>query len=80
MSSLLQHTFRSSNLEYGVYDSTTQRLWIQFVGGATYAYDGVPLYIWNELVGASSAGKYFHQTIKQGGYPYRRSTPGDWGN
>ena len=76
---LQQHSFvGSSNLEYGTYDQNTQTLYIQFQGGAAYAYSGVPPYVWNGLITAPSAGKYFHATIKNGRYSYQRVTPGSW--
>lgn len=46
-------------------------LYVAFNSGGTYRYSGVPVAVYNELMSASSKGKYLHLFIK-GRYPYAR--------
>lgn len=55
---------QSSNLRRTSYDPETSQLKIQFVSGKVYTYEGVPVSVYNGLLEASSAGKYFNQNIK----------------
>ena len=56
---------RSSNLAQWRYDSETKVLEIQFIGGNdTYSYDDVPEDVADGFKYAPSAGKYFHDHIK----------------
>lgn len=54
----------SSYLAAGSYDTETEELIIVFRDGAEWAYAGVPQGVVAGLQGASSAGKYFHERIK----------------
>lgn len=54
----------SSNLRRCSYDIETEVLQIQFVSGKTYSYQGVPASVYNGLLEASSAGKFFNENIK----------------
>ncbi|RDZ61344.1 MULTISPECIES: KTSC domain-containing protein [Haloferax] len=54
----------SSNLSSVGYDESTQLLEIEFNGGRVYQYFNVPQGIHQELMSASSHGKYFHRNIK----------------
>lgn len=54
----------SSNLRSIRYDQATQTMEIEFKSGAVYRYDGVSSAIPVGLMGASSHGSYFHQSIK----------------
>ena len=58
----------SSNLVAAGYNPTLQELTIQFHSGV-YTYTGVPQYIFDGLMSASSKGSYHHQNIKK--YPFR---------
>jgi len=61
----------SSNLKSVGYDPKTRVLEIEFLNGAVYQYDNVPLEVYKGLMKASSHGKYFHAHIRDR-YPYRR--------
>ena len=54
----------SSNLRSVGYDSATQTLEIEFHSGDTYQYHGVPQQIHEQLMAASSHGRYFAAHIK----------------
>lgn len=63
-------SFSSSNISRFKWDRDTETLTVEFDGGRTYEYDGVP----NEIVVAwmrsSSKGRYHAQNIKHE-YNYR---------
>jgi hypothetical protein len=61
----------SSDLEGVMYDPETGILLVEFKSGNTYQYNGVQQDVFNELVSASSIGKYFNQFIK-GSYSYSK--------
>lgn len=64
--------FRSSNLRSAEYDAATSSLTIEFHGGRLYRYAGVPPEIYEGLLRAYSAGRYFHRWIRQKGYRFER--------
>jgi hypothetical protein len=55
---------RSSNLHSVEYDPTTRSLTIQFHSGGIYRYAEVPSGVYEGLLRAYSAGRYFHQWIR----------------
>jgi hypothetical protein len=55
---------RSSNLHSVEYDPATSSLTIEFRRGGLYRYSGVPSGIYEGLLGTYSAGRYFHQWIR----------------
>lgn len=55
---------KSSNLSQVGYDSETSKLHVAFIGGTVYIYSDVPRNIYEEIIVAPSAGKYFHQNVK----------------
>ncbi len=57
-------SLNSSMLSAADYDPTTSVLEVTFSNGATYYYDEVPQAIYDALIGASSAGRYFLDNIK----------------
>ena len=59
----------SSNLAAVGYENHT--LYIAFHSGGLYAYSNVPESVYQELMAASSHGKYFHAYIRNV-YPYRK--------
>jgi hypothetical protein len=63
---------QSSNLASVGYDAESLTLEIEFYHGGIYQYFGVPQDIYDGLINASSKGKYFHQTIKLGGFPFQK--------
>jgi hypothetical protein len=62
---------QSSTLESVCYDPDTQMLYVNFVKGYCYKYFNVPTFIYESLIEASSAGKYFVGNI-QYAFPYER--------
>lgn len=54
----------SSNLCSVGYDEGEMVLEIEFIGGSVYRYSGVPQSVYIGLMGASSAGSYFHRNVK----------------
>lgn len=54
----------SSNLSSVGYDEDDRILEIEFNSGGVYQYYDVPPRIHQELMNASSHGKYFHSSIK----------------
>jgi hypothetical protein len=55
---------QSSHLNGAQYDEDTGHMAIQFVNGAVYHYQGVPLTVVDSFRQSSSAGGYFHEKIK----------------
>lgn len=66
-----RHPISSSNLESVGYDATTRTLEIEFHHGGIYQYVNVPESVYRALLGAASAGSYFHENIRDV-YPYQR--------
>ena len=59
----------SSNIAKVGYENMT--LYIQFHSGGLYKYSGVPPEVYQQLMSASSHGKYFAYFIKDF-YPYEK--------
>ena len=62
----------SSNIMALGYDKDEKVLYAEFKHGGTYAYTGVPEYIYTNLLDAESVGKWFHTAVKQAGFPYAK--------
>lgn len=60
----------STSLSAIGYDNDTATLYVQFLNGTNFCYQGVPLDVYEGFLSAGSVGQYFNQTIKKGGYPY----------
>lgn len=54
----------SSDIESIGYDSTSRVLEIEFHSGGVYQYSSVPENVYENLMRASSHGKYFHEFVK----------------
>lgn len=54
----------SSAIRAARYDAEAMTLDIEFTDSDTYRYYQVPEHIYNGLVSAHSAGRYFHSNIK----------------
>ena len=67
-----RETVQSSNIASVGYDLSSSTLEIEFESGGIYQYSGVPQDVYKGLMSAESKGKYFHQNIKNGGYPYNK--------
>ena len=61
---LAWHSLTSSNLRRCRWDPETEQLSIQFVSGAVYEYDAVPISVYNGLLESESPGRFFNQNIK----------------
>ncbi len=61
----------SSNLNSIGYDEQSLTLEVEFKDGALYQYFDVPASVHQELMGASSVGQYFSQSIRNT-YRYAR--------
>jgi len=61
---MLRTPVRSSNLKSVGYDSATSKLEIEFDHGSIYQYSAVPESVYNQLMKASSYGRYFNEYIK----------------
>jgi hypothetical protein len=59
----------SSNLKSVGYQGNT--LEVEFNSGSVYQYSGVPRYIYDDLMSASSHGSYLANHVK-GSYSYRQ--------
>ena len=53
----------SSSINSIGYDEESEILEIEFRGGV-YQYEGVPEYVYNDLMNAGSTGKFFNEDIK----------------
>ena len=62
----------SSNLSGCHFDEKTGTLTVEFKNGGRYAYGGVVKDVYEGLLNAESAGKYFHEKIRGGDYKYTR--------
>ena len=56
-------SIRSSNIVSVGYDSVSETLEIEFANGV-YQYSDVPASVYEGLISASSAGRYFHQNAE----------------
>lgn len=54
----------SSNISSVGYDADEQKLAVEFNSGRTYEYLNVPEEEYQNLINASSAGRYFNDNIK----------------
>lgn len=59
----------SSNISSIGYDDVQQILEVEFHGGRVYHYYDVPMYVYEELMDASSHGTYLSANVK-GNYQY----------
>lgn len=57
-------TSRSSSVASVGYDPETNEMQVQFKGGGVYLYKKVPQHIYENMINASSVGKYFHLNVK----------------
>lgn len=64
MNSIPLTPVRSSHLKAIGFDPKDGTLAVQFMDGGTYHYHGVGPQIHDQLMGASSKGKFFRATIK----------------
>lgn len=46
------------------YDERAEEVYVEFVDDGTYAYRGVPPWVWNELEAAESKGTFVNRVLK----------------
>ncbi len=69
----MKYTFvQSSSLDAVGYDKAASKLGARFKDGAEYQYEGVPESVFEGILSASSAGRYFDQHVKKAGYRYKQ--------
>lgn len=61
----------SSNVAAVGYEPETQTLFVDFLNGGRYTYDGVPEDVFIGMLSAESVGRFLHQNVK-GIYPYTK--------
>lgn len=66
-----RYTVASSNIASVGYDSATETLEVEFLNGSIYQYYNVPENMYDQLIKASSKGRFLHTYIKNA-YPYSR--------
>ena len=66
-----RHQVASSNISSIGYDSARQTLEVEFHDRSVYQYYGVPEFLHQQIMQASSKRQFLHQYIKNG-YPYSR--------
>lgn len=54
----------SSDIKSIGYSESAKVLEVEFLSGGIYQYACVPVSVYEDLMSASSHGKYFHQNIK----------------
>lgn len=64
-------TVESTTLATVGYDEDLEHLQLEFCSRAVYRYFGVPVVVYEALLGAPSKGRYFNGAIR-GRYPYRQ--------
>lgn len=72
---LIMTKIESTNIEMVGYNVQQNLLMVQFKGGSTYVYTGVPQEIAGPLFSIQGAGKYFADNIK-GRYVYSKIESG----
>lgn len=72
MSAPEMHPVSSSNIAAVGYDPESQSVYVQFLNGSTYRYNGVPEHEFENLRTASSVGSYLNRNFKNV-YPYERA-------
>lgn len=65
-------TLKSSNIEGAHFDPATGTLTVKFRNGGTYHYEACTQDHYDGLCSAESAGKYFHTSIRGGGFKHRK--------
>lgn len=58
------HHFSSTNLNYGLYDSSSEVLLLRFHNGSLYAYHPMPAEVWDDMLLAESPGSFFINNIR----------------
>lgn len=62
----------SSNVDEFWWSWQNRRLFVRFLDGSLYAYEGVPLPIAVGMIETDSHGRYVWNVLRANGYPYRK--------
>jgi len=65
------HPVSSSNIASVGYDNESESVYVEFLNGSTYKYNGVSESEFENLKTASSVGSYFNRNYKNV-YPYEK--------
>ena len=65
------HPVSSSNIAAVGYDADSESVYVEFLNGSTYKYNGVSESEFENLKTASSVGSYFNRNYKNV-YPYEK--------
>jgi hypothetical protein len=63
----------SSNVESVGFDEPEGELWVRFLSGSTYVYEGVDFLTFNELLNAASVGSFLNRAVK-GRFQFRKES------
>jgi hypothetical protein len=63
------HAVESTAVRTIGYDAEAEEVYVEYIGGGLYAYEGVPAGVFDELVNAESKGTFVNAVIKE--YPFR---------
>lgn len=66
-----RYSVASSNVSSIGYDPATETLEVEFWSGWVYQYYNIPENVYEQLIKASSKGRFLHTQIKNA-YPYSR--------
>jgi hypothetical protein len=61
---LLSKAVRSTAIAAVSYDTDTETMEVEFVNGRAYTHEGVPIEVYEGLVGAGSPGTFWNTSVK----------------
>lgn len=61
----------SSNVDRAAYNEETSQMFVQFLSGAIYRYEGVPASIWAEYLASNSKGMFVWYVLRNNGLDNR---------
>jgi hypothetical protein len=64
------HPVESSAVSVIGYDAEAEEAYVEYLAGGLYAYEGVPVDVFEELANADSKGTFVNAVIKE--YPFRK--------
>lgn len=59
------HPVESSAVANIGYDAEAEEVYVEYIGGGLYAYEGVAVDVYEELVNAESKGTFVNAVIKE---------------
>ena len=64
------HPVESSAVARIGYDAEAEEVYVEYLGGGLYAYEGVPSGVLEELANADSKGAFVNAVVKE--FPFRQ--------